>query len=51
MANAVRNGGKMLALLAAGMFFPPYGRHRPNCTRENPPPQDYLKAVVKVKKS
>ena len=33
------------------MFFPPYGGHRPNCTRENPPPKDYLKAVVKVRMS
>ena len=31
------------------MFLPPYGGHRPCCTREATPPAGYRKAVVKVK--
>lgn len=31
------------------MFFPPYGGHLPNGTREANPPKDVLKAVVKVR--
>lgn len=43
--------GEPLTLRAGefAAFFPPYGAHRPGCTREKTPPRGFRKICVKVK--